>query len=125
MDLELYKGRKSPSTVAAHHEATRHKLSVMADRLATQARANLAEHHGKTRRRFNNHPSPTIEVQQGKLDYYVVLNAGGDLQRAIGIEYGHRFQPRSKNASGPWNQSGGTGVLGRAADIAVAFGVFE
>lgn len=125
MNLELYKGRRAPSWVAAHHSETQARMAASAHKLAEHAGATLAHRHGATAERYNDNAPPTVRVEQHKLDYYVVLDAGNDLERAIGIEYGHRFQTRAKNASGPWGQSGGIGALRRAADSAAAFGVFE
>lgn len=102
------------NSTVAHMSGVRGSLDEAADDIGSKARAILATHHGRTPLRFHDDSPPEIVVTRGKLDRYVFLEAGS-VPRAVGIEYGHRFQSRRKNRSGPWGQSSGIHVLGRAA----------
>ena len=107
LDLDL-------NSTIAHMGGVKRTLDETAEDIGDKARAILATHTGRTILRYHDDPSPSIVVDRGKLDRYVFLDAGS-VARAVGIEYGHRFESRRKNRSGPWNQSSGIHVLGRAA----------
>lgn len=102
------------NSVVAHMPGVKKTLAVTAESIGEKARGLLDAHHGRTPLRFHDSPPPEIVVSQGKLDWTVYLEAGS-VARAVGIEFGHRFESRRKNRSGPWGQSAGIHVLGRAA----------
>lgn len=107
LDLDL-------NDTIAHMNGVKASLATTAESLGDKAKAILDSHHGRTPERFHDNKPPEIVVTRGKLDWYVFLEAGS-VSRAVGIEYGHRFQSRRKNRSGPWGQSSGIHALGRAA----------
>lgn len=104
--------------VVAHLDGVRDQLGKTANAMGAVARATLAAAN-RTKVRANNNPPPKIVVGSLALDYYVAVDAGS-VARAVGVEFGHRYQPKWKNRSGPWGQSGGVGALAAAMGHAIA-----
>lgn len=120
-DVVIY---SDANDVVAHLPGVGRQLEKTARVMAGVAKATLAAHHMRTPIRYHKNKTPTIGVAKGKLDWFVMLEAGS-IQRATGIEFGHRYQSKSKNRSGPWGESGGVGALAAAMGFAVSgFGAF-
>lgn len=101
---------------AAHLRPVTAEVHKVANAIAEIAAGLLEDRHDMTDVRFHNLPKPQIKVSKwGSTDYNVVLEARGYDNRAIGIEYGHRYESKEDNASGPWNESEGLHVLDDAS----------
>lgn len=134
VDWDRDKSGYQVTRVAAYEAADSGAVRLVADHIGRVAAAKIVAHHGTWFRRHNL-PSPTIEVEHGRVDSVVFLKAemsitsrvnttyGAD-GRAVGIEFGHRYESKDKNPSGPWNESDGLGILADAAsDVGLMNGV--
>jgi endonuclease III len=95
------------------------QMGQVAHLMGAVAQSVVDAHHMRTPRRFHHNKKPKVVVGKQDVDWYVGLEAW-NTARATGIEFGHRYESREKNASGPWNESGGIGALAAAYGHAVA-----